>query len=778
MNTGLINRDDPLSDIPLIETKIAGKVCGTLAQIDMEQVYRNNGAKSIETIYIFPVPDMVFITDFSAVTGNAAINCFVIEKEEANKMYRKKPGESDIPFSCAQRPANLLRVAAGTLPPGQTVHIHISYIQEFRFDGCNLRIVIPAPAGREYAPSLPPKGAAGKEKNYCKTSLQISLNLLRRVLHYRSPTHNIDVIRLAADKAVISLADEYTGTDRDFVLICTCRGEQSSRGAACLNENNRGTVCLVFVPNLPSIDEGGAKNYIFLLDISDSMAGEKLAQTKSALNIFLRNLSQTDTFSIAAVESKLRLFSGGRSLPFAQVSLDRAAEWIDGLKPGGRGEISRAIEYAIPAGNSNQSMILLFTDGEIVCPDTTIDYIGRNIGRNRISVLGTEEAANNSLLDKIAAAGRGIYLHACPGERIDDMAIRRHAAIISAVSGNIQLDWAGIKTEGVFPGNISNLSDLEPVTVVAGFSGPLEGEIVLRGSTDQGDFCMAVKASDIEYDSGLGFLEKVWANKRIQYLEKTLPGKGMDGYEPVKNEIIKLSKNLCIPSSMTTLAAVKTGQDSPAIYSVRPVSAFVSAAPGKDMPCSGGGSAACGDILRALAANQQANGAFSKKVQDGLLTKVDTTALALIAFTAGNENIAMYTRLLEKSIRYLIERTVSGKVTPGQDGNSQTLLRTVLALKFCLARNIFNKTTEEWICQWLDDIKAVSETSLSLFEYQNEIAELIEDNTKWRNPQVIRKIAAINDHPADLEERIILSGSEADALPALARLGILKAISE
>ena len=41
-------------------------------------------------------------------------------------------------------------------------------------------------------------------------------------------------------------------------------------------------VYLEFVPELPCTEERRARDYIFLLDISETMAGEKLVQAKHA----------------------------------------------------------------------------------------------------------------------------------------------------------------------------------------------------------------------------------------------------------------------------------------------------------------------------------------------------------------------------------------------------------------------------------------------------------------------------------------------------------------
>ncbi len=55
-----------------------------------------------------------------------------------------------------------------------------------------------------------------------------------------------------------------------------------------------------------------------MIDISGSMAGEKLEQAKRALKISLRNLMEGDKFNIVAFESSYKCFSK-EAVPYSQV---------------------------------------------------------------------------------------------------------------------------------------------------------------------------------------------------------------------------------------------------------------------------------------------------------------------------------------------------------------------------------------------------------------------------------------------------------------------------
>jgi Ca-activated chloride channel family protein len=392
------------------------------------------------------------------------------------------------------------------------------------------------------------------------------------------------------------------------------------------------------------------------------------------------------------------------------------------------------------------------------------------------------------MLRRMAEAGRGRYQCVCPGDRIDDRAVRLFAGITSTMADNVRMDWDGLEVDSVFPAGISGVFDLEPATVLAQVSGPLDGKVVLRGNTDRSLFHLSIDASDIKRVDGMDFLLKALTLQKIKYLEGILPYTPPDRYEEVRKEIIGLSKNCGVPSSLTALVTVHTRSTPvPMPVTTRMVQVAVPGAGAVQYTppdLSGGGYVATNengtltrsDILRILARNQQAGGAFSPDNGDDPLTKVDTTALVLTAFMAGNENIRMYREQLQKSARYLAERITNGGISLEPSRNSETLLRTVLALKLCLASNILNNTTREWVMQCMDDIRAASEESTSLADCRDEILELL-DKGEWKDNDTIKKIADVNEDPGTLLDRFGLSADEGFAIPALAKLAIYQAVT-
>lgn len=782
MGTGLINRNGPSGDISITAMEINGRICGCLFQAEINQEFLNSGNKEADTVYRLTLPPQAFVTGFSAVMAREKIDGFILGKDEAMAACGNPKEFRNTALPLQQEGPYILEFAVGLLPPGEKVKVHISYIQQLIYNHNQLTVIIPATA----ALNGKPEDSAGQGEPRPRASLKISADLFRKVLNFYSPSHPIHVDRLSESQYVITLSGLL---DSDFILQCTYREEESAGGVFYCYGNTGGVVYLEFVPELPCTEERRARDYIFLLDISETMAGEKLVQAKHALNTILRSLSEIDTFKIAAFGKDLKLFSGGSSLPFAQASLDRAAEWIAALGPtSGEADMFKAIRYALPPGGGRKSTVLILTAGRLDTTDEPVNYIYDNIGKSRLFILGTDAYANSCMLRRMAEAGRGRYQCICPGDRIDDRAVRLFAGITSTMADNVRMDWDGLEVGSVFPSGISGIFDLEPVTVLAQTLGPLDGKVILRGNTDRSLFHLSVDASDIKRVDGTNFLHKALALQKIKYLEGILPYTSPDRYEEVRNEIIGLSKNGSVPSSLTALVTVHTrSAPVPVPVTTRMVQVTVPGAgtvqhthpdpvSSEYGPPDEDGTLTRSDILRILARNQQAGGAFSPDSGDDLLTKLETTALVLTAFTAGNENIRMYREQLQKSARYLAERITNGGITLELSRNSEALLKTILALKLCLANNILNDTTREWVMQCMDDIRAASQAPISLLDCRDEILELL-DKGEWKKKDTIKRIAAVDEDTGTLLDRIGLSAEEGLAIPALAKLAICQAVT-
>ena len=89
------------------------------------------------------------------------------------------------------------------------------------------------------------------------------------------------------------------------------------------------------------------KQIVFVIDVSASMYGSKLAQTKDALKTMLDNLNPRDYFSIITFSDGVRYWKGGSRLaPASARYIAEAKAFVDSLQDDS-GQLRRQFDYFI-----------------------------------------------------------------------------------------------------------------------------------------------------------------------------------------------------------------------------------------------------------------------------------------------------------------------------------------------------------------------------------------------------------------------------------------------
>ena len=200
-----------------------------------------------------------------------------------------------------------------------------------------------------------------------------------------------------------------------------------------------------FAPdNIPTVK----KHIIFVIDISGSMHGRKLEQTKDAMTAMLSRMSEAnlDNFNIIVFNSDVKIWKPSRdsqlsySIPGKNGDVSEAYEYILKLKAGALTNINEALIRAInlandvkrneEIGRETQQMIVFLTDGEPTVGETTGTRIKANVKQYNLASnipiygLAVGDGADFNLLKDISNENRGfaqkIYESGNSFEQLED----------------------------------------------------------------------------------------------------------------------------------------------------------------------------------------------------------------------------------------------------------------------------------------------------------------------------------------------------------------------
>ncbi len=761
------------NNVILKKAAISGNICGEFVEVTINQVFENKSDKNIEAIYSFPIPYTAVISEFEATVGGRTMKAVVEDKSKAIKIYEEAEERGENIFLLEEFKPHEFQITVGKIIPKETIKIKLSYIDDLEYRNGTYKLVIPALASPQ---------KVGNQNEMDENDYRLTLNLLVESLcrlKFSSPFYSIDIEREGSNLSKISFNDSKTYMEKDFVLVM--REEEHIETSGMIYEytdegEKRGIVYLRLVPELELDIEEKHENYIFLIDITESMKGAKLEEAKNALLLCIRNLSEGDAFDIVAMGEELKYFSKEGKLPFNEENLEKASQWIEKLEARGDTLIYNAIKYSLENSGEGNT-ILLFTDDMVVTEADILDYVKENIGDNKIFTFGIDSTVNSYFIDKLARLGHGKAEFIYEGERIEDCVLRQFTRIENPEVNDLVIDWGKLKLDETFPRTISYMYDREPFSIFGRSLGEVEGEIIVKGKVGEIDYIRKVNLDNFELEDNANLIQKVWARKRIQSIEERMLGERGTLKEELREKVIQISKKYGIISPQTSFIVVEEREEPVLgiqLKNIIPLKVYEKNLTDKaitenlkehfsEFPSFlyktyteeyMGRENEYLDykyprekILLILAKNQYADGSFATYNEKTLTKRIETTAFTTLAFALGSEDIKIYINQLNKSVDYLIKFIDEEQVKE----NEKLHNLVEIALKACLIKGFL----------------------------KGKVLERTNERFKGRQEGSIKKqiipLFSRSENGDSIEETFVIK-EEKESIYELAKLAVLKAL--
>ncbi|RUS89614.1 hypothetical protein EGW08_002632, partial [Elysia chlorotica] len=125
------------------------------------------------------------------------------------------------------------------------------------------------------------------------------------------------------------------------------------------------------------------KDVIFVLDVSGSMHGAKIAQLQTAMKTILAALHAKDRFNIMTFNAQVYKWKP-HLVTATEDNISAAQQFVVGMRPGGMTNINAALltalsEMEVSPGSERAAMIFFLTDGDPTVGETSPRNIARNV---------------------------------------------------------------------------------------------------------------------------------------------------------------------------------------------------------------------------------------------------------------------------------------------------------------------------------------------------------------------------------------------------------------
>jgi len=524
--------DDPETDqLPLKKTEVDIDVATAIAEVDVTQIYRNDGDRVLEAIYIFPMSTRAAVHAMRMTVGDRTVEADVREREEAREAYEDAREDGKTASLLEQQRPNVLQMSLANILPGDEIRVELSYTEVLVPEERAYELVFPTVVGPRY--SNKPRARATEqdkyvEKPYLHAGVPDPAGLeIRAFVHggmplasVTSPSHRIEVSYPDPADADISLAAGEERKRRDFVLRYRLAGDAIETGVLVSPGEHESYFLLALEP--PARTEDAAilpREYVFIVDVSGSMNGFPLDTSKALLRRLLKSLDQEDAFNILLFSGDSAVLSD-RSLPATAANVERGLRFIDEQQGGGGTELLPALRraYDLPRLPRSSRTVVVATDGYVDVEDEAYTLTRERLGEANLFAFGIGESVNRELIESLARAGDGEpFVVAKPGEA--EAVSKRFARYVSSpLLTGIEVRFDGIDAFDLEPERAPDLFAERPIVIAGKLRGPLAGRVTVTGYTPDGPWSRTVDLARARKIPGGDAVRLNWARERIRLL--------------------------------------------------------------------------------------------------------------------------------------------------------------------------------------------------------------------------------------------------------------------
>jgi len=526
-----VQSDDPSVDpFPLLETKARVNIAGVIAETELTQVYKNEGERTIEAIYVFPLGTRSAIHAMRMKIGPRIIEAIIEEKAMAKRIYEMAKDEGKVASLLEQERPNVFQMKVANIMPGDVIEVVVSYTELLIPEDGTYEFVFPTVVGPRYCEKKDAEASdydmwiktpylhEGNEPPY---GFDIGVNIRAGIPLARVwvPSHEVQ-IRHQMDRAEIRLSPEKTRAgNRDFILRYALRGNTIQSGLLLYpGAEEKFFLLMLQPPEKVTMDAVPPREYVFIVDVSGSMHGFPLTVSKGIIKDIIDHLRVEDYFNIL-------FFAGGSEvlsrhpLPATAENKAMALDMLHKQRGGGGTRILPALKRALSLEKKEglSRIVVIATDGYVAVEKEVFDLMRENLGEANFFPFGIGKGVNRYLIEGMARAGRGDPFVACSGEEALKVAEKFLDYIQAPLLTDIEVEFEGFEAYDIGPPSLPDLFARRPIILFGKYRNA-EGRILVKGKTVWGDYAEEIEVSPLLEDEGNAALTYLWAREKIARL--------------------------------------------------------------------------------------------------------------------------------------------------------------------------------------------------------------------------------------------------------------------
>jgi Ca-activated chloride channel family protein len=542
--------------VPLSVTKhhVKINISNLAATTEVDQKFYNHENRTIEGLYIFPLPVDASISGFSMDVEGKMTKGELLDSDKARKIYEDIVRQMRDPGLLEYLGKGLFKTRIYPINARSEKKVKLAYQESLKMEGNLVRYVYPLDIDR-YATG-PMKDVA--IEGVIKSDVPIT--------SIYSPTHKISINRKSDKEVVVGFETDSLKPEKDFVLYYAVSRKDLS--VSVINHrpdpSEDGTFMLMLAPSIKAQNEKTpAIDVALVMDTSGSMAGAKFEQAQKALEFCVNSLTDDSQFFLCNFSTEASSYKP----ELTKINKDTRAgalNFISKLDAIGGTNISEALELSIKALNKSSSgnpkFIVFVTDGKPTAGITEADDILKEIRKLnengiRIFSFGVGSNLNAQLIDSLAEENGGASDYVAEEEDMEIKISSLFSKLTYPVLSDVDLQFHNVEVSQVYPRKVHDVFKDSNILILGRYSKPGSALITLTGRVKDERVKIDFETDFATQENENAFVAKIWATRKIGFLLDQIRKNGAD--EELKNEIITLAKRYGILTPYTSFLVLE-----------------------------------------------------------------------------------------------------------------------------------------------------------------------------------------------------------------------------
>lgn len=536
------------------------------AKTEVDQVFGNKSSSDLRAVYSFPVPKQASLSEVSLWIDGKEVIGEVFEKQKARQLHQQQIDKGNDTALAEKDDFKTFDISVYPVRANAETRVRIVYYQPIEIDLNIGRYVYPLEEGGVDEEKI----AFWSVDSEVKESFKFDLELKSAfpIKDIRLPAH---LNRASINKVQNGENEQSTAGETYKVSIDSPEGDSLSQDIVIYyrladdvparvelvpyrqDKSSDGTFMVVVTPaaDLQRISEG--VDWTFVLDVSGSMSGGKIATLTDGVCRVIGKMSPQDRFRVITFNNSATDFTGGY-ITATQSNVQNTLQNIKSICAGGGTNLYAGIKAAYNRLDDDRTTgVILVTDG--------VANVGQTEHRHFIKLLEQYDirlftfvignSANQPLLERLAKESGGFAMNISNSDDIVGRIIQAKSKILFENLHDVELKFHGEKVKDLTPAKPGNLYQGQQLVMFGHYHGTGEVEVELKAKISGQDRSWKCKAILPESDTDNPELERMWALSSIEEIMQKIRDEGES--ENLRKQVVELGKEYSLVTDYTSM---------------------------------------------------------------------------------------------------------------------------------------------------------------------------------------------------------------------------------